>query len=75
MGVRGKVDKWMKTDDRKIIGFQETRVNQNSRETRKQDTWLFSGEAGCKEHAAGKASIIHYSCYEMLIIESQQLTE
>ena len=37
---------------------EETRNNQNSRETRKQHTWLFSGEGGRPEYTAGAALIV-----------------
>ena len=42
-----------------ILCLTETRSNQNSRETRKEYTWFFSGEGGRKEYTAGVAIVVH----------------
>lgn len=38
--------------------FNKTRNNQNSRETRKQFIWFFSGEGGSKEYTAGVGIVV-----------------
>ena len=50
-----------------IAGIQETRHNQNSRETNKSYTWLFSGEGGREAYTAGVGIVInnkHIKCIE-----------
>ena len=41
-----------------ILCLQETRNNQNSRESMNNSTWFFSGEGGRKEYTAGVGMII-----------------
>ena len=62
-GVRDEVEKWMEKRNIKILTLQETRVGQNTRETRKDYTWFFSGEGGRKEYTAGVAIIVHNSTF------------
>jgi len=57
-GVREEVEQWMKSKNLAITGMQETRNKQNSRETRKQYTWFFSGEGGREEYTAGVGAVI-----------------
>ena len=57
-GVRDEVEKWMIKHNIMILGLTETRGNQNTRETRKQYTWFFSGEGGRSEYTAGVAIVI-----------------
>ena len=57
-GVRDEVEKWMTKHNKMILGLTETRGNQNTRETRKQYTWFFSGEEGRSEYTAGVAIVI-----------------
>ena len=42
-----------------ILCLQETRNNQNSRESRKSYTWFFSGEGGREEYTAGVGMVIN----------------
>ena len=58
-GVRDEVEQWMKKRDIMILGLQETHCKQNTRETRKQYTWFFSGEGGRPEWTAGVAYVIN----------------
>jgi exonuclease III len=51
-GVREEIDSWMSEKQIDILCLQETRNNQNSRETMKNYTWLFSGEGGRKAYTA-----------------------
>ena len=60
-GVRDETEKWMKKDSINTLGLQETRANQNTRETRKQYTWFSSSERGRKEQTHGVGVIIHNS--------------
>ena len=57
-GVRDEVEQWMKKRQIAILGLQETRHNQNSKETRKQYTWFFSEEGARKEYTAGVGIVI-----------------
>ena len=58
-GVRDEVEQWMKRKDIMILGLQEKHSKQNTRETRKQYTWFFSGEGGRQEWTAGVAYVIN----------------
>ncbi len=57
-GIRDEVEKWMKKNGIMIAGIQETRSNINSRETRKEYTWFFSGEGGREKYTAGVGLVI-----------------
>ena len=46
--VREEIDSWMSEKQIHILCLQETRNNQNSRETMKNYTWFFSGAGGRK---------------------------
>ena len=74
LGVRNEIEKWMKSKDIKILALQETRVNQNTRESRKQYTWFFSGEGGRKEYTGGVAIIVHNS-YLQYIEDIEPITD
>ena len=52
-GKREEIEKWMKDNDIAIALIQETSIDQNTREARKEYTWYFSGENGRKEYTAG----------------------
>ena len=58
-GVRDEVERWMTRQNIMIARIQETRSKQNTRESRKQYTWFFSGEGGREEYTAGVAIIIN----------------
>ena len=53
LGVRDEVETWMRKRDIMILGLTETRSKQNTRESRKQYTWFFSGEGGRPEVQGG----------------------
>ena len=57
-GLREEIDMWMAKNEIDILCLQETRNNQNSRETRKNYTWFFSGEGGRKDYTAGVGMVI-----------------
>ncbi len=42
-GKREEVDTWMKLKDITIVLLQETRIGEDSRESRGEYTWYFSG--------------------------------
>ena len=59
IGKRDEVEEWMKTNDVVIALIQETRNELNTRESRKEYTWYFSGENPInKEYTAGLAIVI-----------------
>ena len=41
-GKREMVEKWMKEHEVVILAIQETKINQNIKEARKEYTWFFS---------------------------------
>ena len=57
-GVREEIDIWMSKNEIDILCLQETRNNQNSRETMNNYTWFFSGEGGRKEDTVGVGMVI-----------------
>ena len=65
-GVREEVEKWMKEKDIDILTLTETRNNQNSKESRKQYTWFFSGEGGREEYTAGVGIVINNELIQYL---------
>ena len=65
-GVREEVEKWMKEKDIDILTLTETRNNQNSKESRKQYTWFFSGEGGREEYTAGVGIVINNKLIQYL---------
>jgi len=58
-GVREEIEYWMAEKEIDILCLQETRNNQNSRESRKSYTWFFSGEGGREEYTAGVGMVIN----------------
>ena len=59
----------MKKRSINILALQETRVEQNTRQTRKDDTWFFSGEGSGKDQSTctpGVAIITHSSYTQYL---------
>ena len=57
-GLREEIDIWMAKNEIDTRCLQETRNNKNSRETRKNYTWFFSGEGGRTEYTAGVGMVI-----------------
>ena len=49
-----------------ILTLTETRNNQNSKESRKQYTWFFSGEGGREEYTAGVGIVINNKLIQYL---------
>ena len=43
-GKTEEIERWMKAEEIHILCIQEARIQQNTRETRKEYTWYFSGE-------------------------------
>eukprot|EP00959_Pyramimonas_sp_CCMP1952_P366093 7667383-Pyramimonas_sp.AAC.1 len=43
-GKREEIESWMKAKNIHILALQETHIAQNSKESRNEYTWLFSGE-------------------------------
>eukprot|EP00959_Pyramimonas_sp_CCMP1952_P092713 1940222-Pyramimonas_sp.AAC.1 len=43
-GKREKFESWMKAKNIHILALQETHISQNSKESRNECTWFFSGE-------------------------------
>jgi exonuclease III len=58
-GAREEIEYWMTEKEIDILCLQETRNNQNSRESRKSYTWFFSGEGGRQEYTAGVGMVIN----------------
>jgi exonuclease III len=59
MGKREEIEGWMKGQNTCILTLQETHVGVNSKETRAQYTWYFSGEQKCREgYTAGVGFVI-----------------
>ena len=67
-GAREEVEQWMKQKDISIAMIQETRIGTNSRESRNEYTWFFSGE---KQHQnnyiAGVGIVVKNSILKHLI--------
>ena len=59
LGLRDEVENWMRRKQIMILGLQETRSKQNTRESRKEYTWFFSGEGGRDEWTAGVGFVIN----------------
>ena len=57
--MRNEVENWMKRQNVMIVGLQETHSANNTRESRKQYTWFFSGEGGREAWTAGVAIIVN----------------
>ena len=58
-GKREEIEQWMRDNKIMIATIQETRINQNAREARKEYTLYFSGEKGRPEYTAGVAIVIN----------------
>ena len=58
IGAREEVEIWMKERGIQILGLQETRIANNTRESRKEYTWFLSGEGGRETYTAGVGIVI-----------------
>ena len=58
-GKREEIETWMKKNNVQIVALQETRIKTNSRESRKEFTWYFSGENGRDTYTPGVGFVIN----------------
>ena len=66
-GEREEIETWMTNNNVKIAGIQETHIDPNPRESRKEYTWYFSGESGFTEYTQGVAIVIHSSLAQYIL--------
>ena len=60
-GKREMIEIWMKEKDVMLLGIQETRIKTNTKESRKEFTWFFSGESRTQDHCHGVGLVVHNS--------------
>ena len=59
-GKYDEIELYVKQDEIKILGLQETRIGTNTKITSKEFTWYSSGEVKWQEHfTAGVGFMIH----------------